>query len=420
MLPGKEVQNRVLLAFAIGAAAFIQISIAVSQILLGIGVLLLLVFRQKLPFPRIWIPLAGLFFWTALADVVSPDPWLGRAQIKKFFVFLFIPLIYAVFAEQFKKVYYLMLAWTAAATASGLLAIFQFVRSAHASYISYVGKRITGFESHWMTFGALQLSVLLLLLAQLFFSNRRMPLWTYAGVAILGTAIVLGGTRSIWVGSIPAVLYLVWLWKPRMLLALPILIGLTYLVAPRNVKERALSFTHPHEDVDSNRHRIVTFRTGLEMIKAHPWFGLGPEEIGRNFETYVPKDIRRPLPVGYYGHLHNIYLQYAAERGIPGLLCVLWFIGMALYDCIRGIFVVARRGRSQELFILQGAVAVTIGVLVSGFWEYNLGDSEVLMMFVTVIALAYAALENIGTLDAERADGFKVRRLRFAVHDRGL
>lgn len=420
MLPSEEVQDRILLAFAIGAAGFIQISIAVSQILLGTGILLLLVFRQKLPFPRIWIPLAGLVFWTALVDVISPDPWLGRAQIKKFFVFLFIPLIYAVFARQFEKIYYLMTAWTAGATASGLLAIFQFVRSAHASYISYVGKRITGFESHWMTFGALQLSVLLLLLAQWFFSNRRMPLWTYTSVAILGTAIVLGGTRSIWVAAIPALLYLIWLWRPRMILAIPVLAILAFLLAPHNVKERALSFTHPQEDVDSNRHRVVTFRTGIEMIKAHPWFGLGPEEIGRKFEAYLPKDIRRPLPVGYYGHLHNIYLQYAAERGIPGLLFVLWFIGMALYDCVRGVIAITRRGRSQELFILQGAVAVTIGVLVSGFWEYNLGDSEVLMMFVTVIALAYTALESIGPLDAQSAHSFKVRRLRFAVHNRSL
>jgi len=35
---------------------------------------------------------------------------------------------------------------------------------------------------------------------------------------------------------------------------------------------------------------------------------------------------------------------------------------------------------------------------VGGVAEYNLGDSEVLMMFVSVIAIGYAAFEN---LDAE-------------------
>jgi O-antigen ligase len=130
------------------------------------------------------------------------------------------------------------------------------------------------------------------------------------------------------------------------------------------------------------------------MIKAHPLLGLGPEEIGRNFNAYVPADIPRPLPIGYYGHLHSIYLQYAAERGIPGLLLMLWFIGTIVLDCIRGI-AQTRGAPSQELFVLHGAIAVTIGILVGGIFEYNLGDSEVLMMFVSVVALAYAALYQL-------------------------
>src|ERR1700761_6082200 len=184
MLPRRETQDRILAAVAIAAAGLIHVSIAGSQILLGLGVLLLLMFRHKLEFPRIWVPLAGLFIWTILADVLSPDPLGGWAQIKKFFVFLFLPLVYGVFARQFENVFYLMVAWAAAASASGILGLGQFVldyeheKSAPAGfYIAYLQRRIMGFESHWMTFGALQLSVLSLLLAQWFFSSRRMPGW---------------------------------------------------------------------------------------------------------------------------------------------------------------------------------------------------------------------------------------------------
>lgn len=402
----QDIQNRVLLIVAILAAGLIQISIAASQIFLGLGIVLLLVFRQKLPFPRIWIPLALFIFWTALADVLSPDPWGGRAQIKKFFVFLFIPLIYSVFERQFSKVYWLMIAWTAAATASGFWGLVQFVwkyqtaeHTGQSFYFTYVGRRITGFESHWMTFGALQLSVLSLLLAQWFFSSKRMPGWAYASVLVLSAAILLGWTRSIWLATVPAVLYLVWFWRPKMTLAVPVLAAIALFAAPHGTRMRLTSLIAPHGDTDSNRHRIVTFRTGVEMIKAHPWLGLGPEEIGRNFNAYVPADIKRPLPVGYYGHLHDIYLQYAAERGIPGLLLILWFIGLAVWDCARGIQRI-RGVRSQQLFVLHGTIAVTIGVLADGIFEYNLGDSEVLMMFVSVVALGYAALRNL-----ERSEG---------------
>jgi putative inorganic carbon (hco3(-)) transporter len=264
------------------------------------------------------------------------------------------------------------------------------IKFRHATYQSYVGERITGFESHWMTFGALQLSVLSLLLAQWFFSSRKMPLWAYASVAILSAAILLNGTRSIWLATIPAVLYLVWFWQPKMIFAVPAVVAVAFLMAPPTTRERVLSLVHPQANIDSNRHRVVTFVTGIQMIKAHPWFGLGPEEIARNFDSYVPADIRRPLPIGYYGHLHNIYVQYAAERGIPGLLCVLWFIGLVVWDAIRGI-IRLRGTRSQELFILHGTIAVVIGILVGGIFEYNLGDSEVLMMFNCVVALSYAA-----------------------------
>jgi putative inorganic carbon (HCO3(-)) transporter len=388
----QETQERVLVAVAIAAAALIHVSIAASQIFLGLGILLLLFFHRKLEFPRIWIPLAAFFLWTILADALSPDPWLGRAQIKKFFCFLFLPLIYSVFKRHFAKVYYLVAAWAATASASGLWGIGQyFVRYRHATYQSYVGQRITGFESHWMTFAALQLSVLSLLLAQWLFSTRKLPLWAYASVFILAAAILLSGTRSIWLATLPAVLYLVWFWRPKMLLAVPVVLVAAFFVSPPTTRQRVISIFKPQEDVDSNRHREVTRRTGLEMIKAHPWVGIGPEEIGRKFDSYVPADVRRPLPIGYYGHLHNIYLQFAAERGIPGLLLILWFIGWTVWDCARGLSRLERTP-SEQLFVLHGTMAVIIGILVGGIFEYNLGDSEVLMMFVSVVGLAYAGL----------------------------
>ncbi len=401
MRVGEQTQDRILLAVAIAAAGLIHVSIAASQTLLGVGIGLLLVFRQKLEFPRIWMPLAALFFWTVLADVLSPDPWGGRAQIRKFFVFLFLPLVYGVFVRQFAKVFYLVMAWAAAATASGVWGLAQFVlkyeHARHAGenfYLSYVARRITGFESHWLTFGALQLSVLSLLLAQWFFSNRRMPGWVYGAIAILAAAILLSWDRSIWISAAFAVIYLVWFWRRKMILLLPVIALLAFWIAPSGTRDRLTSLITPHGDTDSNRFRVVTLRTGIEMVKAHPWFGVGPEEIKRNFDRYVPADVVRPLPSGYYGHLHNVYVQYAAERGIPGLLLLLWFIGMTISDCAVALLRVGRE-RSQRWFVLHGTIAVIIGVLVGGLAEYNLGDSEVLMMFVSVVGLGYAAVQNV-------------------------
>ena len=400
MLPASDRQDRILLWVAITAAALIHVSIAASQILLGVGVGLMLVFRKKLKFPGIGLPLLVFFVLTFVSLLHSVDPWGGRAQIRKFYVFLLIPLLYGVFSKQFSKLYYLAAAWAATATASGIWGLVQFIGKYHHCqvtgedfYTAYVAARITGFESHWMTFGALQLSVLLFLLAQLLFSSKLLPRWTYASILVLGSAICLGWTRSIWLAAIPSTLYLLWFWRPKMVWIVPVIVALVVAFGPGDTQERLLSLVNPHGDTDSNEHRIVTFRTGLEMIKAHPVLGLGPEQIGKQFQAYVPASIPRPLPVGYYGHLHNIYLQYAAERGIPAMLVMMWFIATMLWDSFQTLRKLPR-GRSEERFMLHAGIAITIAILVEGLFEFNLGDSEVLMMFVSVIGLVYAAIRN--------------------------
>ena len=99
------------------------------------------------------------------------------------------------------------------------------------------------------------------------------------------------------------------------------------------------------------------------------------------------------LPEGSYIHLHNLYLQYAAERGIPTMLCMMWALGLMLYDYWRGLRSLPP-GCSNRRFLLHGGIAVVLATLAEGMAEYNLGDSEVLTMFLVVMACGYLALEK--------------------------
>jgi O-antigen ligase len=128
------------------------------------------------------------------------------------------------------------------------------------------------------------------------------------------------------------------------------------------------------------------------MIRAHPWFGLGPEQVGRQFTRYLPEGTPLPLPKGFYGHLHNIYLQFGAERGFPALGALLWFIGRVLRDFNRGAKLFGDNPQVQ--FALQGGIAATAAILIEGCFEHNLGDSEILTLFLTVVGFGYVALGN--------------------------
>jgi O-antigen ligase len=261
-------------------------------------------------------------------------------------------------------------------------------------YEYYTGDRITGAMSHWMTFGGEEMFALLMLGAFIFFGPRRRfgQLWPWLACAVLLIiALLLGETRSIWVATVVACLYLAWFWKRAVVVLIPVVLVLFIFLGPSSVQQRFTSFFRPQKEIDSNEFRIVTWRTGLRMIKAHPWFGLGPEEVRLEFNDYVPSDVPRPLPRGWYGHLHNIYLHYAAERGVPTMLALMWALIQILGDFTRGI----RKfppGRGDTLFILRGATAIVIATMVSGFFELNLGDSEVLTMFLVAIACGYAAI----------------------------
>ena len=51
----------------------------------------------------------------------------------------------------------------------------------------------------------------------------------------------------------------------------------------------------------------------------------------------MPPDVWANQPPGFYEHLHNVYLQYAADRGIPTMLAMLWMLIQMPVDFWRGL-----------------------------------------------------------------------------------
>jgi putative inorganic carbon (hco3(-)) transporter len=385
-----------------GSIISILFSIAASHILLGLALAALLLSAERMRLPPVKLPLALFIAATVISWLASGHIHEGTPQIRKFFVFLVLLLVYSTF-RNLAEVRALAMLWAGVATLSAVRSLFQFAQKYQdwqaqhqgSFYDSYIGQRITGFTSHWMTFGGEEMIVLLFLAALLFFSTERR--WKAAGwfcAAVLSVSLVLGMTRSIFLLGFPAgLLYLLWIWHKWLVAAAPVVAVIVFLLAPQVLKERVISILQPHGERDSNMHRTILRRAGVEMILAHPWLGLGPEVMNdrARFEQYVPADIPRPLPEGWYGHLHNIYLQYAAERGIPALLFLMWMIGKILLD-----FAKTLRGKlanPEARFVLHGAIAVILAILAEGWFEYNLGNSAVLMLFLAVVSFGYIARE---------------------------
>jgi putative inorganic carbon (HCO3(-)) transporter len=388
---------------ASASAVAILLSIAVSQILLALALAALLLSGLPLRWPRVSIPLGLFLAWTLVALAFSPDPRFGIPTVRKMVVYLMLLIVYSS-VRTVAEAKWLALAWIVVGALTAGRGLVQYAadvagaKAAHADfYHFYIADRIRGFMSHWMTFSGQELFILLLAAALLLFAPD-IGKWGWLGLpcaAVVGIALILSDTRSVWIAAFAAGFYLLWQWRKWAALAMPALLALGLLVAPAAIQERVRSFNQPHGETDSNSQRIIVWRTGWQMIKAHPLVGVGPEEIRKTgvFDQYLPADVHRPLPDGNYQHLHNIYIHYAAECGVPAALFLTAALVMALLDFRRALGTLPP-GRSDRRFLLQAAIASVIGVMVAGLMEKNLGDTEVLTMFLAIMCLGYLAAET--------------------------
>ena len=388
---------------ATASAVAILISVPASEILLALAIGVLLLSGLPLRWPRIAIPLGLFLAWTLLSLAFSPDPKGGLPQVNKMFVFVTMLTIFSS-VRMLGEAWCLIWAWAGVGTVTAAVGVVQFIHkwlqavAQHRDfYHFYLDQRITGFQNHWMTFSGQELYLLLMAVSLLLFGpyvKKRLWIWLLCA-STTGTALILSDTRSAWIAAVIAGVYLLWMWKRVAVLSVPVLLVVAFLAAPASLRERATSILHPEAGTDSNSHREIVWLTGWEMIKAHPVFGVGPEEISKKeiFFAYLPKDIPLPLPPGFYQHLHSIYIHYAAERGIPAALFLTGALIMAFVDFQRALKKLPP-GRSERRFVLHWASATVIGTMIVGAMDLNLGLTAELTMFLVVMSLGYRAASS--------------------------
>lgn len=390
--------------FALAGAAALTtlVSIRVFEILLAAAAIGLCIARRW-RIPPVWLPLALFLAGTIVSLLASGHPSDGLPQIRKFYVYLMLFVITSA-VHSIRQVRLLAIGWAAAAVLSSLWAIHQFfgkytaAERAHENfYTAYVDHRVTGFMGHWMTLSGELMMALLIVAALVFFArDRAWKPWLIAAAIPVAAALALTWTRSMWLGTLCGSVYLIWFWKKWALAAVPVAIAALLLANPLDLRERAISALSPHEGrTDSNAHRAELRRIGWEMIKAHPWIGVGPEEVWRQYRNYIRPGMPPPDSSQYYGHLENDYIQYAAERGIPTAVALFWMIGWALFDFARALLKLPRD--SEARWVLHGAIAAIIGILVSGWYSWDLNNSEVLAMLLAVMGCGYVALWEAGS-----------------------
>jgi hypothetical protein len=394
---------------------------------------------RAINFPPVKLPLLLFCLATFNSVLWAECPALGGFAVRKLVLFLILLLSVNLVASVrhlgalFRGLFFVSALAGFVGTAQFVIQ-YHSVRQLHPGHVYYYMTltRIHGFMGHWMNFGGQQMLLFSALLAFLLASpSRRSPLsvipakagiqtptdvaprfrggdstgdsylfglgkspWSLGldgkrkGVywlllAVVATSLVLNFTRGAWLGCVVATVYIAARWKPRALWLIPVLLGVAYLAAPSLIRRRVSLAFHPTDD-PALAIRLEMWGAGLRMVREHPWVGVGPENIPLVYTRYLPPGTT-PM-AGYHEHLHDNFLQLAAERGLPCLLAWLWFMLALGWNILR-----VRRRLSSTLWVADAAFAAWLAFSAEGFFEFNFGTSPVLMVFLFVMSTPFLA-----------------------------
>jgi O-antigen ligase len=378
--------ERLTLGLLIGFVASLQLSIALANILLAatmVGwVAMLMRDRTRPAAPPFFVPLLAYCALTLLSAAFSANPAASLADSKQLVLFAIVPTVYDVARGQRAAVVVDVIVSVGAASAA-----FGIIQYGMLHYDN-LGQRPQGALTHYMTYSGLLMLVICAAVARVVFGARE-RVWPALVMPALVVALALTFTRSAWIGTCAAVGLLLVMKDFRLTAVLPVVIALLFAFAPDGITDRMVSVFDLQDP--TNRDRLAMMRTGTAIVADHPLTGVGPNMIPQVYAQYRdPAAVLMTNP-----HLHNVPLQIAAERGLPALAVWVWLI-------------VSMSGGAYRLFqdsryraLAATALACVAAMLAAGFFEYNFGDSEFLMLFQVLVTLPFAAAR--GDVDASSA-----------------
>jgi O-antigen ligase len=365
-----------------GMAGAVQFSIAAAQILLAVALICwiaLLIFKhERFEAPAFFWPLVAYGGATLVSAALSPDPRTSLIDCKQLVLFLLVPLVYRFMSGS--RAHTLL---TVVVTCAAISAIFGIVQYGILHYDN-LGQRPHSTLGHWMTYSGLLMIVIGVAIARIIFGNSDRT-WAALVLPALGVAVAVTFTRGAAVGACAGLALLFALKDFRLFAVLPILVAVAIAVAPGQIARRYASMFNMNDPTVHDRYTML--HIGERMIAAHPLTGVGPNMVERLYVSFKgPDSLVGPDGVTHINpHLHNDFIQIAAERGLPALALWIWFIVVLMRDSWR-------RFEAGQRALSATAMATVVALLTAGLFEYNFGDSEVLMLFLTIVALPAAAV----------------------------
>ena len=343
--------------------------------------------------------LAGLL----LASFLSPYVWGSVAEwsLLSVYVLGFFTVWFVV--ERRRLVFHLAGLLVASGVLTSLYGLFQLLNE--RSFDSWI---VAQFGWH-NTFGGYLVLLLPLGISGLLYARTREQILIWGAASwLMATALILTYSRGAW-AAVVAALGLVLVLRLRSpgqksaLLKLTVLAACALLsvkvltqspgwqILPSSVSQRAGSTSEL--GTSSTQGRFSLWQGAVDIFMTHPFTGAGLRNFGRAYPQYQ-KDVR------YFAYdPHDLYLQFAAEAGLPGLLIVCGFlvaVGLRGAGLLRSAW---REGKSPvpagETYMMVGIGAGIAAGLMHNAIDLDFDTPAAAWTLVMLIALLFVRREPV-------------------------
>jgi hypothetical protein len=377
-----------LVAYTVGLAASITLS---ETSLAALGCWLVLTRRGASGGRLTWplaVPMSAFAAWTLVSALTSASPGLSLVSARSLWDLVAVWVVLGTLADVPAARRFVSLLFTLVAIV-GVLAIIQVALCGAArpnwallTWFFHKCERARGFFSTPLTEAGVLIMLLVATLPRLF-QTADPRLWLWCRWLPSAAALALTYVRGAWIGfAVSTGLGLLTARRRRLTVGALIAVLLVLLLALPGTLQRARTIGDRSDPTTADR--VAMIRAGLHMFRDHPVLGTGVGSVKRLYPQYATPDALRRST----GHLHNTPLQILVERGAIGLLAWLAIWVAFFLRCGRALTHIPRHATEDRLLLLGCMLAVT-AFLVAGLFEYNFGDTEVLLVVCSLMGVAF-------------------------------
>lgn len=381
-----------------GFSFFLPISKAAGNIFLALSILGMIhrLYRKHddakfifVEYKKIFATIAALFAAVLISALSSADILFGlKSFAHKYIGHVAIMFPVILICRDKEKILNLLKLLLAGIFISNFIVIVQGILNFNNSW-RFGGTLMTMTQG---TLIAMILPVYAVLIMHVQKKSWRIALIIAAAVAFL--ALLLNGTRGVWVIIPILVPAAVLIYAKNKLKAAAVLLSIFFIIAgifatTPNLSARFATITNLQ--MQSNSERLLMWQSALEMFEDNPILGVG---YGQYKTAYQTKYISPLAKERNLEHAHSNIFQMLAACGIVGTATFIFMWGYFSYFSLRRWF----KGRKIEWLLF---FCVLWGLMLHGLTEFNFETAVPSKFFWYALSLCIA----YSSISAQKFDG---------------